>query len=231
MGTLASLTVVQVAKDLTEADRLDLIEQWMPLAESLAKRFKGRTDSLPDLKQEALLGLAQAAHDYQPDREVHFGRHATVVIRQHLCRYRAKARPIPISYNANKHAIKLSRARKALVSSGEVEPSVERLAGAAGITVDQAASVLASQWHRLPAEPDGFAWADDDSRETIADVLGGLDELPEEFQEVLIRRFGLDGEPPETSATIGLALGISDSAARWRTRRAISRLREIVDET
>ncbi len=86
--------------------------------------------------------------------------------------------------------------------------------------------------HRINAGPDDFAKAgpteaeDRAYRQDLAGmVLASLDALTAPQQDLLIRRFGLEGDEPESYVTIGRELGISADQARDRTLGALTRVR------
>jgi RNA polymerase sigma-B factor len=48
--------------------RDQLLERYLPLARSLARRYEGRGESLEDLEQVASLGLVKAIDRFEPER-------------------------------------------------------------------------------------------------------------------------------------------------------------------
>jgi len=53
--------------------------------------------------------------------------------------------------------------------------------------------------------------------------------LPDRHREVLLRRYGLRGEEPETHAEIGARLGVGEERSRQLEREALHRLRSLGD--
>jgi RNA polymerase sigma-B factor len=49
-----------------QALRDELVRLWLPMAERIAVRFRGRGESLEDLYQVAALGLVKAVDHYDP---------------------------------------------------------------------------------------------------------------------------------------------------------------------
>ncbi len=72
--------------EISESDRSALVEQWTPLAYAESRRFRTPYDSPYDLTQQALLGLTQAAHDFNPALGP-FGPFAKLVVNRTLRRY------------------------------------------------------------------------------------------------------------------------------------------------
>ena len=65
--------------------------------------------------------------------------------------------------------------------------------------------------------------------EDRATVTRAALELPPLWREIVFARFGLDGRPPRTLASIGALMGVSRERVRQIEAKAIARLREQVD--
>ncbi|KMS71725.1 RNA polymerase sigma factor [Streptomyces viridochromogenes] len=65
----------------------DLVRAWLPMAERIAVRFKGRGESLEDLYQVAALGLVKAVDHYDPDRGHAFEAYAVPTITGEIKRH------------------------------------------------------------------------------------------------------------------------------------------------
>jgi RNA polymerase sigma-B factor len=75
------------AKDRSPAVREELVRRFMPLARSLAMRYRRQTESLDDLLQVAGLGLVKAVDGFDPDRERPFAAYAVPTILGELRRH------------------------------------------------------------------------------------------------------------------------------------------------
>lgn len=60
--------------------RDELVRLWLPMAERIAVRFRGRGETLEDLYQVAALGLVKAVDHYEPDRGRAFEAYAVPTI-------------------------------------------------------------------------------------------------------------------------------------------------------
>ncbi|MDN3029159.1 SigB/SigF/SigG family RNA polymerase sigma factor [Streptomyces sp. S.PB5] len=67
--------------------RNELIEAWLPMAERIAVRFKGRGESLEDLYQVAALGLVKAVDHYDAERGHVFEAYAVPTITGEIKRH------------------------------------------------------------------------------------------------------------------------------------------------
>ncbi|MFF9374242.1 SigB/SigF/SigG family RNA polymerase sigma factor [Streptomyces griseoluteus] len=67
--------------------RNEVIEQWLPMAERIALRFRGRGESLEDLCQVAAVGLVKAVDRFDPSRESAFEAYAVPTITGEIKRH------------------------------------------------------------------------------------------------------------------------------------------------
>ncbi|MEU6257097.1 RNA polymerase sigma factor SigF [Streptomyces sp. NPDC047043] len=67
--------------------RDDLVQAWLPMAERIAVRFKGRGESLEDLYQVAALGLVKAVDHYDPARGHAFEAYAVPTVTGEIKRH------------------------------------------------------------------------------------------------------------------------------------------------
>ena len=70
-----------------KALRDELIELWLPMAERIAVRFRGRGESLDDLYQVAALGLVKAVDHYDPARGSAFEAYAVPTVTGEIKRH------------------------------------------------------------------------------------------------------------------------------------------------
>lgn len=67
--------------------RDELVELWLPMAERIAVRFRGRGETLEDLYQVAALGLVKAVDHYDPDRGRAFEAYAVPTVTGEIKRH------------------------------------------------------------------------------------------------------------------------------------------------
>ncbi|MEU2427650.1 RNA polymerase sigma factor SigF [Streptomyces sp. NPDC007851] len=67
--------------------RDELVELWLPMAERIAVRFRGRGEALEDLCQVAALGLVKAVDHYDPERGRAFEAYAVPTITGEIKRH------------------------------------------------------------------------------------------------------------------------------------------------
>jgi RNA polymerase primary sigma factor len=71
------------------------------------------------------------------------------------------------------------------------------------------------------------AWRRTDERERHRQLWSMVGTLPDRHRQVLLRRYGLRGEEPETHAEIGARLGVGEERSRQLEREALHRLRSL----
>lgn len=156
-------------------ERDQLIEAHLPLARKLARRYRGRGETLDDLVQVGALGLIRASDRFDPGRGVAFGTFAARVIdgeiRRHL-RCRMRLAPVAgdeavqdIHDPAEPHAVGEARAfvsrsmealddreRRTVFLRFEADMTERQIASVLGISQAQVSRILNRALAKLRAE-------------------------------------------------------------------------------
>lgn len=216
LGSTALLTAeeeVELARrrDAGDGEALDrLIVANLRWAVELATRFRhAHGGDQDDLEQDAIGGLVTAARRYDPDRGVRFTTYATWWIRQGLFNNAPAANVIRLPRDPKGRAS--DRALKAWRPASIDEPSESG---------SSHAEMLADR-----GEGPGEAMQRAD---VVALAAGAVGRLGPRDAEVVRRRFGLDGRPPETLEEVGDRLGLTRERVRQIQKRAMDRLAKLL---
>ena len=230
-----------------EAER-QLIEANLRLVISIARRYMHRGLSLLDLIEEGNVGLLQAVRKFQPDRGTRFSTYATWWIRQAIVRALAnQARTVRLPVHVGLMVSRFTKARAALTQQLGRAPTLAELAARLAMTEPEAAELEElTQQHTVsldaPARPEGGGRLSDVIEDPAAgeatglaallrqraDLTGVFADLSDTERRVLTRRFGLDGEDPQTLESIGQQLGVTRERVRQIEAGALRRLRALL---
>ncbi len=141
---------VQERSESYEQAMRDLSGGNLRLVVSIAKKYRNRGLSFLDLIQEGNTGLMRAVDKYEYRRGYKFSTYATWWIRQAITRAIAdQARTIRIPVHMIETMSKLRKVSKTLVQINGREPTIEEIAAAADIPVDEARRVMKISRHPI----------------------------------------------------------------------------------
>jgi len=230
----------ETVREATPAERRRIenriVVAHMPLAESIARRYRRGDEDDSDLRQVALLGLVKAARHYDPERGTPFVPYAVPTIdgelKRHIRDHGWLVRP---GRQLQELCTAVTRTRPRLAQVLGREASEAELADELEVTVAEVHGALACLDAQAPVPVTANVDRDDDQpsvippvvdagfehaehRAMLAHALGGLDE-----REALIvqRRFAEE----KTQAEIGAELGVSQMQVSRLLARTLERLR------
>jgi RNA polymerase sigma-B factor len=224
--------------------REQLIEQYMSLVRSLARRYSYRGEQLEDLVQIGAIGLIKAIDRFDLDRGVELTTYATPNIIGEIKRhFRDKGWSVRVPRGLQELNVQLSRLMEQLTVELGRSPTIPELAKAAGVEEEQVLEALESgrAYTSLSLSVGGGGGDDDDLdpleslgteehqyevSEDRAVLAPGFAVLDERERKILQLRFfeGL------TQSQIAQQVGISQMHVSRLIRRSLEKIRETIVE-
>ncbi len=221
--------------------REQLIEQYMSLVRSLARRYSYRGEQLEDLVQIGAIGLIKAIDRFDLDRGVALTTYATPNIIGEIKRhFRDKGWSVRVPRGLQELNVQLSRLVEQLTVQYSRSPTIPELAKAAGVEEEEVLEALESgrAYTSLSLSVGGGGGDDDlDPLESLgteehqyevsedrAVLAPGFKALDERERRILQLRFfeGL------TQSQIAQQVGISQMHVSRLIRRSLEKIRETI---
>jgi RNA polymerase sigma-B factor len=224
--------------------REKLIEQYMSLVRSLARRYSYRGEQLEDLVQIGAIGLIKAIDRFDLERGVELTTYATPNIIGEIKRhFRDKGWAVRVPRGLQELNVQLSRLMEQLTVQLGRSPTIPELAKAAGVEEEQVLEALESgrAYSSLSLSVGGGGGDDDDLdplesigteehqyqvSEDRAVLAPGFKALDERERRILQLRF-FDGL---TQSQIAQQVGISQMHVSRLIRRSLEKIRETIAE-
>lgn len=233
----------RLAADGDARARDALVERYMPLARSLARRYQRPGDPLDDLLQVASLGLVKAIGRFDTNREIAFSSYAVPTILGEIKRYfRDCTWAVRMPRDLQELALRVDRAIARLAEESHRQPLVSEIAAAVGVDEEAVLEALQAGDAYRAVSFDAPRGQKDDNLATLGDCVGvgeqGFDQaedratldrlmriVTEREREILHMRFTQD----MTQAEIGEVVSISQMQVSRVIRRALERLRRLAE--
>jgi RNA polymerase primary sigma factor len=222
-----------------------LIECNLRLVMSITRNYTRADVPLLDLIQEGNLGLIRAVEKFDYKLGFKLSTYATWWIRQSVTRALAdQGRTIRLPVHVADQVRKLLRARRNLTQKLNRDPTAPELAKESGFTPERVGQLLELVQDPVSLEVpvgDGESLYGDLIEDTNSDppdtatatklrsaeLKRAMLRLSPRGRSVLMRRFGLDGNPPQTLEQVGEGLGITRERVRQLEARALRELRSV----
>jgi RNA polymerase sigma factor (sigma-70 family) len=212
---------------------------------SITRNYTKAGVPLLDLIQEGNMGLIRAVEKFDYKMGYKLSTYATWWIRQAVTRALAdQGRTIRLPVHVAEQVRRAQRSRRALAQKLNRDPNVEEIAKEAGFTPERVRELF-----DLVEDPVSLETPVGDGESMYADLIEDVQSAaPEQetadhartaelsaamlllnprMRHVLLRRFGLDGDPPQTLEEVGSDLGITRERVRQLETRALRELRSV----
>jgi len=224
--------------------RQELIEMYLPLVRSLARRYAARGEQFDDLVQVGSIGLIKAIDRFDLDRGVELTTYATPNIVGEIKRYfRDKGWSVRVPRGLQELNIRINRLIDELVPKLQRSPTINEIAEAAGVEAADVLEALETSQAYNSVSLQSALGGEGDEDALLIDYLGkeepnydvmedravlapGFAKLEKRERTILYLRFfeGL------TQSQIAARVGISQMHVSRLIRRSLERLREEIGE-
>ena len=221
-----------------------LIKHNLRLVVSIAKPYMGRGMSFSDLIQEGNLGLIKAVDKYDVSKGFRFSTYATWWIKQSISRaIKEQARSIRIPAHVIEFMSNIKKVERDFQQKYNRDPKVEEIAAILNVDVKKVKNAYASMQDATSLDImvgdeedttigsfvedesvalDFSAIEDEDRNKAIQQVLQTLNERE---RNIIIYRFGLQGNRAMTLDEIGKSMQLSKERIRQLEVKALEKLR------
>ena len=226
------------------AARDELIEQYMSLVRSLARRYAYRGEQLDDLVQIGAIGLIKAIDRFDLDRGVELTTYATPNIIGEIKRhFRDKGWSVRVPRGLQELSVQLSRLVEQLTVQLGRSPTIAEIAKEAGVEEEQVLEALESGRAYSSVSLSAGAIGDEDGDLDPLETIGSEEHMYEVSEDRAVLEPGfrvLDDRERRilhlrffeglTQSQIAAQIGISQMHVSRLIRRALEKIREEITE-
>lgn len=228
-----------------EQAKNELIMANLRLVASVARRYLGHGLPIEDLMQEGTIGLIRAVERFNYRKGFRFSTYAIWWIRRAISRAIAdQARLIRLPVHVTDTLGRINKTRGTLRERLGRMPTRAELAEAVQMTEEKLSEILRGAMEPMsletPIGEEGESRLADLIPATDAEnpvnratntalkeeLLAALEDLTQREKDVIILRYGMDGDEPRTLEEVGRALAVTRERVRQIETSALSKLRK-----
>ena len=229
-----------------EEARQKMIESNLKLVVKVAKRYMNCGLMFSDLIEEGNIGLIKAVEKFSPSKNCRFSTYATLWIRQSIERALVnQTRTVRLPAHVSANLRKIVRGIRSLTNKLKREPTLEEIAEEVRIGVSEVRRLMEMVKKTYSIDDSishehGRLWLEKledknveksfsiiDEAKRIKLVSSWLELLSPEEKKVIILRFGLEDNEPQTLEEIGKKFGVTRERIRQIEVKALEKLRRI----
>lgn len=220
-----------------------LVEGYLPLCRSIARRFRGQGVEQEDLEQVAAMALMKALDRFEPERGFKFSTFAMPTIAGEVRNYlRDKGGAIRVSRDTRSRLFQLRKVQEELMQKLQREPSLRETAAAMDISPEELLSLLDAREASDVVSMDAQMGSDEDAQKLESRLgvsEGGYETVEQKewmawiFRQVtpqerlLLEKRFIERLGQRDTAS---ALGVSQMQVSRMERRILARLRTMTEQ-
>ncbi len=250
LSTMSEEQEKELATRIAAGDRdarRQMIEANLRLVVKIARKYATPDVSILDLIEEGNIGLIRAVEKFDLSRKCRFSTYATWWIKEAIERSLLNySRVVRLPVHVSTRLRKLSKVIKHFVEKEGREPTEEELNAGTDVPLSFIRNVMfiitrtdsidtfldeeesASAERLLPGLAFEEALSALEQTKRIEYIASWLDRLREDEKRVIVLRYGLDGEEPQTLESIGKLFGVTRERIRQIEQKTIAKLQRAV---
>ena len=220
-----------------------LVEGYLPLCRSIARRFRGQGVEQEDLEQVAAMALMKALDRFEPERGFKFSTFAMPTIAGEVRNYiRDKGATIRVSRDTRTRLFQLRNVTEQLTQELQREPSLKETAAAMKLTPDELLALLDARDAADTLSMDAAMSSDDDAQR-LEERLGVNESGYENVEQKQWMAWILQQVTPQERLLLekrfierlgqrdtASAMGVSQMQVSRMERRLLTRLRAMTEQ-